>query len=98
MVSRGASKDLASAATAFSVLGDSFRLEVFRAVAKAGASGVLSSDLTRDLGAAPARAAAALRVLRRAGVVESRRDGRYARYAVGPQFRDAVDLVRPPGT
>ena len=88
--------DLASAAAAFSALGEGFRLQTFRAVARTGARGALSSEVSRDLDASPRRVAAALRVLRRSGVVESRRDGRFTRYTVAPRLAEAMDLVRPP--
>ena len=97
MARKGVQTDLASAAEAFSALGDPFRLTAFRAVAGKGARGVLSSELSRELGAPSPRVAGALRALRRAGVLTSRIDGRKTRYVVSPSFAKTLAAVRPPG-
>lgn len=65
-------------ATLFRLLGDASRTRILYALLEAGELCV--GDIASVIGAADTKVSQALRLLRTAGVVRSRRDGRHVRY------------------
>ena len=87
--------DLARAATLFHALSDETRLAIL-AMLRDGERCVC--DLQVDLDAAQSRLSFHLRVLKDAGLVTDRREGRWSYYAPVPEALDeAHDLVRALG-
>ena len=71
----------ASAVEALSALAHTSRLAVFRLLVRAGPSGMAAGDLARAVGAAANTLSTHLAVLSRAGLVQSRREGRSILYS-----------------
>ena len=67
------------ALTALSALGQESRLAAFRHLVQAGPSGLSVGDLRERLGLPPATLSAQLNILRAAGLVQDRREGRVIR-------------------
>ena len=80
----------ASLAPMFSALSDPTRLRLFDLVRRAGRDGICSCDLTEPLDRSQPTISHHLKVLREAGLVESRRDGTWIWYSVAPHALDAV--------
>jgi ArsR family transcriptional regulator len=83
--------NLAAAARAFGALSDETRLGILEML-KDGERCVC--DLQADLGAAQSRLSFHLKVLREAGLVTDRREGRWSYYTIVPDALETVhDLV-----
>lgn len=91
--------NLATAARAFGALSDETRLGIL-AMLKDGERCVC--DLQADLGAAQSRLSFHLKVLREAGLVTDRREGRWSYYTIVPDaletVHDLVTAMRPTPT
>lgn len=68
-------------AATFSCLSDPTRLRLYDLVRRAGATGICSCDLTEPLDRSQPTVSHHLKVLREAGLVESRRDGTWIWYS-----------------
>ncbi len=68
----------------FAALSDPVRLRLFDLVRRAGANGVCSCDLVEPLGRSQPTISHHLKVLREAGLVDSRRDGTWLWYFAIP--------------
>lgn len=68
------------AAATLSALAHEGRLSVFRMLVQAGRDGVAAGDIAKRLGVPANSLSANLNVLTRAGLIESRRDGRFIIY------------------
>lgn len=80
-------------AALFRLLGDASRTRILYALLEAGELCV--GDIASAIGAADAKVSQALRLLRTAGVVRSRRDGRHIRYRLDDDHvRSLLDLSR----
>ena len=80
-----------SALSALAAMGQDTRLEVFRLLVKAGEQGVPAGEIATRLGAVQNTMSAHLKVLDRAGLVRSTRDGRVVRYVADMTgFRDLL--------
>ena len=64
-----------------SALAQESRLAVFRRLMRAGPDGLAAGDIARELGITPNTLSAQLNVLANAGLVKSRRDGRFVVYS-----------------
>jgi ArsR family transcriptional regulator len=83
--------DLARAAQLFHALSDATRLEVLEKL-RGGEQCVC--DLQDDLDAAQSRLSFHLRVLKEAGLVSDRKEGRWSYYSIVPAaFREVHDLA-----
>lgn len=83
--------DVARAARLFHALSDETRLRILERLRR-GERCVC--ELTDALDAAQSRLSFHLRILKEAGLVTDRRDGRWSYYAVNPEaLSEAVDLV-----
>lgn len=71
-----------TAATALSALANPLRLEVFRAIVRAGEGGMAAGDLARAAGLAPSTLSFHLKELEHAGLIAARRQSRFIRYAL----------------
>ena len=80
----------ASRAPIFAALSDPPRLRLFDLVRREGPDGIGSCDLTEPLDRSQPTISHHLKVLREAGLVESRRDGTWIWYSVAPHALDAV--------
>ena len=80
------------AVTALAALAQETRLEIFRLLVRAGASGVAAGGLAEALGIPAATLSFHLKELRHAGLIESTRDGRSRIYRA--DFAAMVQLVR----
>ncbi|MEY3656221.1 MAG: hypothetical protein RL114_579 [Actinomycetota bacterium] len=80
-ISDAAASDLASV---FAALADPVRLRLFDLVRRAGDTGVCSCDLVEPLERSQPTISHHLKVLREAGLVESRREGTWLWYSVVP--------------
>ncbi|MEI6630089.1 MAG: metalloregulator ArsR/SmtB family transcription factor [Actinomycetota bacterium] len=78
-------KDAFVIARVCSALSDPVRLRLFDLVRRAGASGVCSCDLSEPLDRSQPTISHHLKVLREAGLVESRRDGTWIWYSATPE-------------
>ena len=76
--------------SAFSALADPIRLRLFDLVRRAGTSGICSCDLVEPLERSQPTISHHLKVLREAGLVDSRRDGTWLWYFVVPGCLDDV--------
>jgi ArsR family transcriptional regulator len=74
--------DILQAVTSLAALAHPQRLEIFRLLVREGPNGLAASELAEAVGASSTAAAFHFRELDRAGLIHSRRDGRYVRYAV----------------
>lgn len=92
VLARGALGDTTAVAlaTMFTALSDPIRLRLFDLVRRAGHEGICSCDLTEPLDRSQPTISHHLKVLREAGLVESRRDGTWIWYSVAPHALDAV--------
>jgi ArsR family transcriptional regulator len=83
--------DKKSALSALAAMGQDTRLEVFRLLVKAGEQGVPAGEIATRLGTVQNTMSAHLKVLDRAGLVRSTRDGRIVRYVADMTgFRDLL--------
>jgi ArsR family transcriptional regulator len=73
-----------SLSTAFSALSDPIRLRLFDLVRRAGETGVCSCDLVEPLDRSQPTISHHLKVLREAGLVDSRREGTWLWYFAVP--------------
>ncbi|CAB4367685.1 MAG: metalloregulator ArsR/SmtB family transcription factor [Actinobacteria bacterium] len=80
----------ANLAPMFAALSDPIRLRLFDLVRRAGRDGICSCDLTEPLDRSQPTISHHLKVLREAGLVESRRDGTWIWYSIAPRALDAV--------
>lgn len=89
---KGPLADSAASALAlmFAALADPIRLRLFDLVRRAGVNGICSCDLTEPLDRSQPTISHHLKVLREAGLVESRRDGTWIWYSIAPRALDAV--------
>lgn len=71
-------------ADVFAALADPVRLRLFDLVRRAGESGICSCDLVEPLERSQPTISHHLKVLREAGLVESRREGTWLWYSVVP--------------
>ncbi len=74
----------ASLSPVFSALSDPVRLRVFDLIRRAGEKGMCSCDLVEPLGRTQPTISHHLKVLREAGLVDSRREGTWLWYFVVP--------------
>jgi ArsR family transcriptional regulator len=74
--------DILQAVTSLAALAHPQRLEIFRLLVREGPNGLAASELAEAVGASSTAASFHFRELDRAGLIHSRRDGRYVRYAV----------------
>lgn len=72
----------ATLAQVFAALADPTRLRLFQLVRRAGTSGVCSCDLVEPLDRSQPTISHHLKVLREAGLVESRKEGTWVWYSV----------------
>lgn len=86
-ISDVASSDLASV---FAALADPVRLRLFDLVQRAGETGVCSCDLVEPLERSQPTISHHLKVLREAGLVESRREGTWLWYSAVPTALDSA--------
>jgi len=87
-----AQQDLTTAARLFQALSDETRLAVVQRL-RDGERCVC--DLMGDVDAAQSRLSFHLKVLREAGIVDCRREGRWAYYWLKPEtFEEALDAVK----
>lgn len=77
-------------AAVFASLSDPVRLRLFDLVRRAGTDGICSCDLVAPLERSQPTISHHLKVLREAGLVESRREGTWIWYSVTP---GALDMV-----
>ena len=80
----------ARTARVFAALSDPVRLRLFDLVRRSGPGGVCSCDLTEPLERSQPTVSHHLKVLREAGLVESRRDGTWIWYSVPDRVLDEV--------
>lgn len=84
--------EIAIAADLFKLLGDPTRLRILYALAETGELCVC--DLSAVVGSPDTSVSHALRLLRMAGVVRARKDGRMSFYAIDhPQVRPVLQLL-----
>ena len=74
--------DTAHAVTSLSALAHPQRLGIFRLLVREGPNGLAASEIAEAVGASPTAASFHLKELDRAGLIHSRREGRYVLYAV----------------
>jgi ArsR family transcriptional regulator len=74
--------DILQAVTSLAALAHPQRLEIFRLLVREGPNGLAASELAEAVGASSTAASFHFRELDGAGLIHSRRDGRYVRYAV----------------
>lgn len=74
----------ASLADVFAALSDPTRLRLFDLVRRAGEGGICSCDLVEPLDRSQPTISHHLKVLREAGLVESRKEGTWVWYSVSP--------------
>lgn len=77
-------------ATVFAALADPVRLRLFDLVRRAGETGVCSCDLVEPLERSQPTISHHLKVLREAGLVESRREGTWLWYSAVPAALDSA--------
>lgn len=77
-------------ASIFSCLADPTRLRLYDLVRRAGSGGICSCDLTEPLDRSQPTVSHHLKVLREAGLVESRRDGTWIWYSAVENNLDTV--------
>lgn len=78
------------AIVALSALGDDLRLKLYRLLVKRGPEGYPAGDLGERLGLAPSNLSFHLKVLTGAGLIASRRDGRFVVYSARFEQMDAL--------
>src|SRR5262245_5031131 len=74
--------DTARAVTSLAALAHPQRLGIFRLLVREGPNGLAASEIAVAVGASATAASFHLKELDRAGLIHSRRDGRYVRYAI----------------
>lgn len=74
----------------FAAFADPVRLRLFDLVRRAGGEGICSCDLLEPLDRSQPTISHHLKVLREAGLVESRKEGTWVWYSVTPGATDAV--------
>ena len=74
----------------FGALADPVRLRLFDLVRRAGADGICSCDLVEPLDRSQPTISHDLKVLREAGLVESRKEGTWVWYSVTADAMDSV--------
>jgi ArsR family transcriptional regulator len=79
-----------SLAHMFAALSDPVRLRLFDLVRRAGRDGMCSCDLVEPLDRSQPTISHHLKVLREAGLVESRKEGTWVWYSVTPGATDAI--------
>lgn len=72
--------DKMNALTAFSALGHSVRLDVFRLLINAGDAGMLAGDISAALDVRQNTMSTNLAILARSGLIRSEKEGRAVRY------------------
>lgn len=77
-------------AAVFGALADPVRLRLFDIVRRAGSDGICSCDLTEPLDRSQPTISHHLKVLREAGLVESRKDGTWVWYSATAGAMDSV--------
>ncbi len=82
--------DMPTAVTALAALAHDTRLAAFRHLVTVGPEGVAVGELRDHLGLPPATLSAHLNVLRRAGLVSDRREGRVIRVSADFAGMDAL--------
>jgi len=83
-----------TAIDALGALAQTDRLAAFRLVLAAGPDGLASGRIADELGVQPTRMSFHLNTLERAGVLNSRREGRHILYAVNlPLMRDLLGFL-----
>lgn len=75
----------------FAALADPIRLRLFDLVSRAGSQGICSCDLVEPLERSQPTISHHLKILREAGLVESRRDGTWMWYSVVPQHVELMN-------
>jgi len=84
----------ADLAPQFAALADPVRLRLFDLIRRAGETGMCSCDLVEPLGRSQPTISHHLKVLREAGLVDSRRDGTWLWYFAIPRCLDgAADFL-----
>ena len=82
------------AVVALSALAQGTRLDVFRALVKAGGEGMSAGGIASALGVAPATLSFHLKELSRAGLIHSERDGRSVIYQADfTKMKSLVDFL-----
>jgi len=74
--------DDSTAVRSLAALAHPQRLSIFRLLVRAGPNGVAAFEIADEIDATPTAASFHLKELDRAGLIHSRRDGRYVRYAI----------------
>lgn len=74
--------DDAHAVTSLAALAHPQRLGIFRLLVRRGPNGLAAFEIAEAIGASPTAASFHLKELDRAGLIHSRREGRYVRYAI----------------
>jgi ArsR family transcriptional regulator len=74
----------------FAALADPTRLRLFDLVRRAGDNGICSCDLVEPLDRSQPTISHHLKVLREAGLVESRKEGTWVWYSVAPGATDSL--------
>ncbi len=76
--------ELTEVATGFAALSQETRLALMRVLGSRGSSGMAAGELAADLGVAPSTLSFHLAALEQAGLIHSKRQGRYVVYAIRP--------------
>ena len=79
------------ALSAFGALSQETRLEIFRQLVRLSPDSIPAGDLAHELDVPPSTLSSHLAILQRAGLVQSRREGRIIRY--GADLDGAKELV-----
>jgi ArsR family transcriptional regulator len=74
--------DTSHAVTSLAALAHTQRLGIFRLLVREGPNGLAAFVIAEAIGASPTATSFHLKELDRAGLIHSRRDGRYVRYAI----------------
>lgn len=86
--------DTTAALAVFAALSQATRLEVFRLLVDAGPPGLAAGGIAERLGVVASTLSHHLGLLERAGLVRTRREGRFVYYAVDPKgTRQLLDFI-----
>lgn len=85
---------LPTAVDTLSALAHGSRLAIFRLLVRAGDQGVAAGDIAREVGALPSTLSSHLTLLGHAGLIRSRREGRFMIYSADfDRMRDLLGFL-----